>query len=169
MSRVTLRIGCQDGHFDALAHMVRSAASGVRSHDQSPRTGLSSQKCAFQIRILHIRSDRFARQEFAFLGESSSWSQRVRISSAAPNTASIVLSTYRMFTPTWTTALDSHARQPAEHRVALVASLWDTRDQHTRGRALDSVSRTHDRNPGQRTFRIAAAQEISSRRAARRR
>jgi len=172
MSRATLRIGCQDGHLDALAHMVGSAASGACLMTSRRAPGLLSQKCAFRIRILHIRSDRFARQEYAFLGEPSFWSRRVRISGDCPehsiDCVVIFLHGYENIDNT----LNSHARQPAEHRVALVASLWgqhtrgqQIRDPRPEGRVLDSESRTHDRNPEQRAFRIAAAQEISSRRA----
>jgi len=81
--------------------------------------GLLLQQCAFLIRILHIRSDRFARQEYAFLGEPSFWSRRVQISSDCPNTASIVLSFCCMITPTWAMSCTRMRDSPLN-----IALLW---------------------------------------------
>jgi hypothetical protein len=132
MSRATLRIGCQDGHVDALAHMVGSAASGACLMTSRRAPGVLSQKCAFRIRIHHIRSDRFARQEYAFVGEPSFGLEEFGSRATArtqPRLCRHLLHDYENID----NALHSHARQPAEHRVALVASLWG---QHTRGQHI---------------------------------
>jgi len=163
MSRGTFRIGCQDGHFDALAHI----------HDQSPRTGV----VVAEVRI--FRFEYFTYDRIDSQGKSTHSSRTVGLVSkssdlerlAPLNTASIVFLFYFMITPTWTTPLNSHARQPAEHRVALVARLGVNTPEVSTSESRGSSSRFRvpyaRPDSEQRAFRIAAAQEISSRRAAR--
>lgn len=141
MSRATTRMGCQDGQLDALAHMVGSTASGALSHDQSSRTGvivavvrIPDSNTSHTIGSIRKTRVRIPRRAVVLVARSSDLE---RLPEHSIDSVVILLRDYNYMD----NALHSHARQPAEHRVALVPSLWGqhTIGQQTRDEAESSI------------------------------